>query len=109
LSDELTALVQRALEALQANATAAAALAEAPAEVRDSLPLVLAGSDFVAQLCASDATLLAELLAQQDLQKKLAPGDFAARAPAMQPERSEGNPEKRQRRDAGRGATWRWS
>lgn len=86
MSDELTALVQRALEALQANATAAAALAEAPAEVRDSLPVVLAGSDFVAQLCASDATLLAGLLAQQDLQKKLAPGDFAARAPAMQPD-----------------------
>lgn len=84
MSDELTALVQRALEALQANVTAAAALAEAPAEVRDSLPLVFAGSDFVAQLCASDATLLAELLAQRDLQKKLTQGDFAARAPAMQ-------------------------
>jgi [glutamine synthetase] adenylyltransferase / [glutamine synthetase]-adenylyl-L-tyrosine phosphorylase len=83
LSDELTALVQRALEALQANAIAAAALAEAPAEVRESLRLVFAGSDFVAQLCANDATLLSELLAQGDLQKKLAPGDFAARAPAI--------------------------
>jgi len=76
--------VQRALDALQANATAAAALAEAPAEVHHSLPLVFAGSDFVAQLCATDATLLAELLAQRDLQKKLTPDDFAARAPAIQ-------------------------
>ena len=101
MSDELTALVQRALEALQVNATAAAALAEAPAEVRDSLPRVFAGSDFVAQACARDATLLAELLAQRDLQKKLTPGDFVARAPDPQPERSEGNPEKRQWRDAG--------
>jgi len=82
-SDELTALVQRALEALQANATAAAALAEAPAEVRDSLPLVFAGSDFVAQLCAGDASLLADLLGQRDLQRTLSPGDFAARAPLV--------------------------
>ncbi len=76
--------MQRALDALQATATAVAALAEAPAEVRDSLPLIFAGSDFVAQLCANDPTLLSELLAQGDLQKALAPGDFAARAPAMQ-------------------------
>ena len=80
-SDELTALVQRAREALQENATAAAALAGAPADVRDSLPSVFAGSDFVAQLCVSDPTLLAELISRQDLQKKLASGEFAARAP----------------------------
>ncbi|HEY6924924.1 MAG TPA: bifunctional [glutamate--ammonia ligase]-adenylyl-L-tyrosine phosphorylase/[glutamate--ammonia-ligase] adenylyltransferase [Steroidobacteraceae bacterium] len=85
-SNELTALVQRALEALQANATAVAALAEAPAEVRDSLPRIFAGSDFVARLCASDATLLAELLARGDLRRSLAPGDFAARAPVIQPD-----------------------
>ena len=88
MSDELTALVQRAQEALQANASAAAALAEAPAEVRDCLPLVLAGSDFIAQLCATDATLLAELLAQRDLQKRLTPSDFVARAPSTQPDAS---------------------
>jgi [glutamine synthetase] adenylyltransferase / [glutamine synthetase]-adenylyl-L-tyrosine phosphorylase len=85
-SDELTALVQHALEALRANETAAAALADAPDEVRDSLSLVFAGSDFVAQLCASDATLLADLLRQRDLQKTLSPEDFAARAPAAHPD-----------------------
>jgi [glutamine synthetase] adenylyltransferase / [glutamine synthetase]-adenylyl-L-tyrosine phosphorylase len=86
LRPELTALVQRALEALQGNGTAEAALASAPVEVRDSLPLVFAGSDFVAQLCASDPTLLADLIAHGDLRRKLAPGEFAARAPAPQPE-----------------------
>jgi [glutamine synthetase] adenylyltransferase / [glutamine synthetase]-adenylyl-L-tyrosine phosphorylase len=84
-SDELTALVRRAQEALQANETAVAALAEAPAEVRDSLPLVFAGSDLVAQLCVTDTTLLADLLAQRDLQKTLSAGDFAARAPTATP------------------------
>jgi [glutamine synthetase] adenylyltransferase / [glutamine synthetase]-adenylyl-L-tyrosine phosphorylase len=88
-SDELTAHVQRALDALHANDTAVAALANAPAVVRDLLPLVFAGSDFVAQLCASDTTLLADLIAQQDLQKKLAPGEFAARAPAAHPNEAE--------------------
>ena len=92
-SDELTGLVQRALEALQANETAAAALANAPAEVRDSLARVFAGSDFVAQLCASDATLLSDLLARQDLRKKLAPVDFAARAPAPRPGSNPSDPE----------------
>ena len=78
--------MRRALEALQGNATAEAALASAPAAVRESLPVVLAGSDFVAQLCASDPTLLADLVAQQDLQKRLAPQEFAARAPAPPPD-----------------------
>jgi [glutamine synthetase] adenylyltransferase / [glutamine synthetase]-adenylyl-L-tyrosine phosphorylase len=75
-SDELTALVQRALEALHANETAAGALANAPSEVRESISRVFAGSDFVAQLCATDTTLLADLLAR----------DFAARVPAPQPD-----------------------
>jgi glutamate-ammonia-ligase adenylyltransferase len=85
-SGDLTALVQRALEALHANAAAAHALASAPAEVRESLPLVFAGSDFVAQLCASDTTLLTDLLARGDLQRKLIPGELAARAPAPVPD-----------------------
>ncbi|MGH8322731.1 MAG: bifunctional [glutamate--ammonia ligase]-adenylyl-L-tyrosine phosphorylase/[glutamate--ammonia-ligase] adenylyltransferase, partial [Steroidobacteraceae bacterium] len=82
-SDDLTALLRRALEALQANAAAAAAVATAPAEVRDSLPLVFAGSDFVAQLCARDERLLPHLLAREDLQRKLTPSEFAARAPML--------------------------
>jgi [glutamine synthetase] adenylyltransferase / [glutamine synthetase]-adenylyl-L-tyrosine phosphorylase len=79
----LTAVVRRALEALQANHAAATALASAPVEVRESVPIVFAGSDFVAQLCARDERLLADLLSSEDLQRKLAPSDFPARAPTL--------------------------
>jgi len=82
-SDELNALLQRAQDALQANAAAAAALESAPAAVRESLPLVFAGSDFVARACARDGTLLAALIARGDLQQALAPADFVARAPTL--------------------------
>jgi len=85
-SAELTASTQRALDAIQANEPAAAALSVAPAAVRDSLPLVLAGSDFVGRSCARDEKLLADLIARNDLQCKLSPGDFAARAPALPPD-----------------------
>jgi glutamate-ammonia-ligase adenylyltransferase len=82
-SDELSASLQRALDALQANAAAAATLESAPAAVRESLPLVFAGSDFVAQSCARDATLLVALITRGDLQRALALADFAARAPTL--------------------------
>ena len=82
-SDELAALIQRALDAIHANAPAAAALSSAPAAIRDSLPLVLAGSDFVARSCARDEKLLPELIARDDLQRKLSPSDFAHRAPVL--------------------------
>src|ERR1700722_18361135 len=79
----MSALLQRALDALQANAPAAAALESAPTAVRESLPLVFAGSDFVAQACARDAKLLAALIESGDLQRTLVPADFAARAPTL--------------------------
>ena len=82
-SGELTASLQRATEALQANAAAAAALEAATTAVRESLPLVFAGSDFVAQACARDGMLLAALIGQADLQRTLAPGEFATRAPTL--------------------------
>ena len=82
-SDDLTASLQRALDALQANATAAAALESASALIRASLPLVFAGSDFVAQSCARDENLLPTLLASGDLQRVLMPADFAIRAPVL--------------------------
>ncbi len=82
-SDELSALLQRALEALQANPAAAAALESAPSAVRESLPLVFAGSDFVAQSCARDAKLLPALVERGDLQRTLTAADFAARAPTL--------------------------
>ncbi len=68
---------------MASNQPAAEALADAPVEVRESVPLVFAGSDFVAQLCARDEKLLPALLAGQDLQRKLAPSDFRARAPSV--------------------------
>lgn len=61
----------------------AAALEAAPALIRESLPLVFAGSDFVAQSCARDAQLFPTLIASGDLQRVLTPADFAARAPVL--------------------------
>jgi glutamate-ammonia-ligase adenylyltransferase len=46
------------------------------------VPLVFAGSDFVAHLCTRDEKLLPALLVQQDLQRRLAPSDFRSRAPS---------------------------
>ena len=71
------------MEALQANAAAAAALEAATSAVRESLPLVFAGSDFVAQACARDGMLLATLIERADLQRTLAPAEFATRAPTL--------------------------
>jgi glutamate-ammonia-ligase adenylyltransferase len=51
--------------------------------VRESAPLVFVGSDFVAQLCARDEKLLPTLLSGDDLQRKLVPSDFRARAPSL--------------------------
>jgi [glutamine synthetase] adenylyltransferase / [glutamine synthetase]-adenylyl-L-tyrosine phosphorylase len=42
---------------------------------------VFAGSDFVAHACARDERLLASLISSGDLQRRLAPEEFAARAP----------------------------
>ncbi|HEY1891571.1 MAG TPA: bifunctional [glutamate--ammonia ligase]-adenylyl-L-tyrosine phosphorylase/[glutamate--ammonia-ligase] adenylyltransferase [Steroidobacteraceae bacterium] len=53
-----------------------------PPLVRDSLPLVFAASDFVAQACTRDAELLSDLIGHYSLTSNAAAGDFAARAPA---------------------------
>ena len=82
-SDELSALLQRALDALQANAAATAALESAHAAVREAVPRVFAGSDFVAQACARDAKLLPALVERGDLQRTLTATDYAARAPTL--------------------------
>lgn len=82
-SDDLTASLQRALDALRANTAAAAALESAPRLIRESLPLVFAGSDFVAQACARDEKLLSALVTRGDLQRALTPADFVTRAPEL--------------------------
>ena len=53
--------------------------------MRASLPRVFAASDFVAQSCARDPQLLARLIASGDLERALAPHEFALRAAALLP------------------------
>ncbi|MBS0364518.1 MAG: bifunctional [glutamate--ammonia ligase]-adenylyl-L-tyrosine phosphorylase/[glutamate--ammonia-ligase] adenylyltransferase [Proteobacteria bacterium] len=72
----------RALEALEAQPPAWAALQQAPAPIRESLPRVLAASDFLAQSCTRDPSLLPVLLAGGELLRPLAASDYAGRATA---------------------------
>jgi glutamate-ammonia-ligase adenylyltransferase len=80
---ELLALVQRSLEAVRDSPQGAAALAAAPERVRESLTLVFAASDFVAQSCARHPDLLEELIRSGDLERPLSAEDYAARAPVV--------------------------
>jgi [glutamine synthetase] adenylyltransferase / [glutamine synthetase]-adenylyl-L-tyrosine phosphorylase len=89
LSPELAALVERSLEQLESAPALQAALAGAPAPVRDSLREVFAASDFVAHACTRDSTLLPALVASGDLLRRLGPGEIAARAPALAPTAAE--------------------
>ncbi len=79
----LRPLVERALDTLTGNADLAAALDAVPGEVRASLPLVFAASDFVSQSCTRDQVFLADLVRSGDLRTPLRRADFAARAPAL--------------------------
>ena len=79
-SAELRACLQRQLDALES--ASPGRLDSLPAAIRDSLPLVFAASDFVAQACARDADLLGDLTARYGVTSRSAPGDYAARAPA---------------------------
>ena len=81
LSTELAGLIERSLEALNANPSARAALERAPQTVRDSVRSVFAASDFVAQACARDAQLLEQLITSGDLERPLGREQFALRAP----------------------------
>jgi [glutamine synthetase] adenylyltransferase / [glutamine synthetase]-adenylyl-L-tyrosine phosphorylase len=78
-SAELRACLQRQLDALESSSPGV--LDSLPAVIRDSLPLVFAASDFVAQACARDASLLSDLIGHYGLTNRSAPGDYAARAP----------------------------
>ena len=79
-SAELRAHLQRQLDALES--AAPGRLDSLPSIIRDSLPLVFAASDFVAQACAREADLLNDLIGPYRLTSRSAPGDYAARAPA---------------------------
>jgi len=80
-SEQLRGSVENALEALGCNAAAMAALRSASPAIHESLPVVFAASDFVAQSCIRDPQLLSRLLDQGDLQRQLTPSQIAARAP----------------------------
>jgi len=75
-------LVQRALEPLSTHADIQAALERAP-EVRDSLPLVCAASDFVSQSCARHPGILIDLIRSGDLRRPASRAEFVARAPVV--------------------------
>ena len=79
-SAELRACLQRQLDALEA--ASPGRLDSLPPAVRDSLPLVFAASDFVAQACARDTGLLSDLTGRYAVAARTSPGDYAARAPA---------------------------
>jgi [glutamine synthetase] adenylyltransferase / [glutamine synthetase]-adenylyl-L-tyrosine phosphorylase len=79
-SAELRACLQRQLDALEA--ASPGRWGSLPAAVRDSLPLVFATSDFVAQACVADAELLGDLTVSSALTSRAGPGDYVARAPA---------------------------
>ncbi|HYB64194.1 MAG TPA: bifunctional [glutamate--ammonia ligase]-adenylyl-L-tyrosine phosphorylase/[glutamate--ammonia-ligase] adenylyltransferase [Steroidobacteraceae bacterium] len=95
---ELGSLVKRALEALEADGLTRAALELAPADLRASLPRVLAASDFVAGSLRRDPRLLAALLARGDLRRRLAPGELATRAPELAAATPEGEAQNALRR-----------
>jgi [glutamine synthetase] adenylyltransferase / [glutamine synthetase]-adenylyl-L-tyrosine phosphorylase len=80
ISAELRACLQRQLDALES--ASPGRLDSLPAAVRDSLPLVFAASDFVAQACIADTGLLDDLTAHYGLTGRSAAGDYAARTPA---------------------------
>ena len=80
-SAELLAYLQRQLDALESGAPGR--LDSLAPAIRDSLPVVFAASDFVAQACIRDADLLSDLIGKFDLTRRSAPGEHAARAPAV--------------------------
>jgi [glutamine synthetase] adenylyltransferase / [glutamine synthetase]-adenylyl-L-tyrosine phosphorylase len=79
-SAELSACLQRQLDALES--ASPGQLDSLPPAIADSLPLVFAASDFVAQACARDSGLIADLIDRFGLARRSAPGDYAGRAPA---------------------------
>jgi glutamate-ammonia-ligase adenylyltransferase len=86
VSAALESRVGRALESLESDEGARAALARAAAELRASLTRVFAASDFVAESCSRDPQLFAALLSRGDLTRRLGGGELAGRAPQLSAE-----------------------
>jgi glutamate-ammonia-ligase adenylyltransferase len=83
VSAELAALVEHALEELNASDTARAAIEAAAPAIRDSIRRVFAMSAFVAHSCVRDVASFRALLGSGDLQRPLSAADFAVRAPVF--------------------------
>ncbi|MGQ0834315.1 MAG: bifunctional [glutamate--ammonia ligase]-adenylyl-L-tyrosine phosphorylase/[glutamate--ammonia-ligase] adenylyltransferase [Gammaproteobacteria bacterium] len=77
MSPELRARVERALDALASVPEARTALSAAPSAIRESLPLVFAASDFVADSCVRDPQLVLDLLTSGELLESHASSDAA--------------------------------
>ena len=85
-------LVERALETLRDNTDLSAALNAAPGEMRASIPLVFASSDFVSLSCTRDPRLLTDLVSSGDLRRRRNRDEFAARAPSIVTDGQSGSP-----------------
>ena len=81
VSAELGGSLRRQLDALES--ASPGRLESLPPALRDSLPLVFATSDFVAQACTHDIELLPDLISRFGVAHRSATGDYAARAPAI--------------------------
>jgi glutamate-ammonia-ligase adenylyltransferase len=79
---ELQVCVRAAIDSLQANPAAVAALEAAPARLRDGLAFVFSCSDFIAHSCTGDPSLLHDLFSSYDLQSPFSRADVESRAPA---------------------------
>ena len=81
VSAELQSYLEGSVDSLHANHDAVAALNGAPEVICGSVPFVFACSDFVAQSCARDPTLLRDLLERYDLRKSFTIAEVVALAP----------------------------
>ena len=72
-----------AIDSLEANPLAMAALQSAPPALRDSVAFVFSCSDFVATACTSDSTLLRDIFYDYDLQSSSTADEVASRAPVV--------------------------
>ena len=81
VSAELQSYLEGSVDSLHANHDALVALNRAPEVICESVQFVFACSDFVAQSCARDPTLLHDLLERYDLRKSFTTAEVAALAP----------------------------
>ncbi|HWZ62355.1 MAG TPA: bifunctional [glutamate--ammonia ligase]-adenylyl-L-tyrosine phosphorylase/[glutamate--ammonia-ligase] adenylyltransferase [Steroidobacteraceae bacterium] len=97
-SPELQTLLQRALEAFEADGSARAALAAAAPALAASVHRVLAASGFLIDSLSRDPALLAALLTSGELTRPLESSEFLSRAPPLSADTAEGEAQRALRR-----------